>query len=534
MTQPNNTKSDDKYGVNVNQKTMEGKKPIVIIGANGSGKTTFAVKLSKQKKCDYIGAHRNISLPDKITMDPYTNDRTKSYSQITDQQKSHPWGLANDFKAFSEKFKEEESNIAIKFLRDHKLNPETIAPQTRFDIVEKIWAELFPKRKIDFSTNNPTANAAHISKTNFSISRLSAGERAALYLIVRVISAEEGIIIIDEPEIHFHTQLARLIWDTLENYRQDCRFIYVTHDLHFALTRNNASFIAVNNPNDIEIIEYSNILPDSIFQTILGAASFSISTSKILFCEGTLTNKMDIDFYSKWYNSDIAVIPVESCSRVIQCVEAMTDNNIFSSLKVSGIIDRDYWPDEYFTKFSSNINVLPYHELESILTHKKIFFAVAESLGNESHEIENKWKEFKIKIEKVLSGIDFNKTVLERSKKFVEFKLTPILNSVKPNKDLETIENDFNKKLDPSNWGFNPNSIFTKILADCNSALEDFEDTLKIFPGKTILGQAISTLGVSEDIYKKQLWKIFNSRPNNLSLHEKECIAFLNSLLPEI
>ncbi|WP_161565226.1 AAA family ATPase [Campylobacter jejuni] len=69
---------------------------------------------------------------------------------------------------------------------------------------------------------------------------MSDGERAILYLIMYVLCIEEKIILIDEPELHLHPSLTNKLWDVLEKHRQDCLFIYITHDLNFASSHTNS------------------------------------------------------------------------------------------------------------------------------------------------------------------------------------------------------------------------------------------------------------------------------------------------------
>ena len=55
-----------------------------------------------------------------------------------------------------------------------------------------------------------------------------------LYLAARVLTAEPGILVIDEPELHMHRKLAITdYWNKLEEMRGDIRFVYITHELHF-------------------------------------------------------------------------------------------------------------------------------------------------------------------------------------------------------------------------------------------------------------------------------------------------------------
>lgn len=67
---------------------------------------------------------------------------------------------------------------------------------------------------------------------------MSDGERVTFYLIGRCVSVpENSIIIIDEPELHLHKAIQYALWDRIERVRNDCLFVYLTHDVEFAASR---------------------------------------------------------------------------------------------------------------------------------------------------------------------------------------------------------------------------------------------------------------------------------------------------------
>ncbi|EKP3100811.1 ATP-binding protein, partial [Campylobacter jejuni] len=78
---------------------------------------------------------------------------------------------------------------------------------------------------------------------SYDLTNFSRGEELILYLISKILTIpnnEQQIIIIDEPELHLHPSLTNRLWDILEKHRQDCLFIYITHDLNFASSRTNS------------------------------------------------------------------------------------------------------------------------------------------------------------------------------------------------------------------------------------------------------------------------------------------------------
>ena len=56
---------------------------------------------------------------------------------------------------------------------------------------------------------------------------------------------ENSLIIIDEPENHLHKSILPRLWDAVEKEREDCVFLYITHDLEFARSRTQTQIIWV-------------------------------------------------------------------------------------------------------------------------------------------------------------------------------------------------------------------------------------------------------------------------------------------------
>lgn len=210
-------------------------------------------------------------------------------------------------------------------------------------------------------------------KLEYPAHKMSDGEKAVLYLIAQVIQApESGFIIVDEPEIYLHKTILNKLWDVLEKERQDCIFIYLTHDLEFATTRTTATKVWIRSfqfPNkwDIEQIPH-NELPEPLLLELLG------SRKNILFCEG---KKGSID--EKVYNilfPNFTITPVESCFDVINYTKAF--NKIPNKMvNAFGLIDSDHHSSERLQKIKrENIYSISLAEIENLFLDKdflKIF-----------------------------------------------------------------------------------------------------------------------------------------------------------------
>jgi len=169
---------------------------------------------------------------------------------------------------------------------------------------------------------------------------MSDGERVALYLMGQALCApSESIIIIDEPELHLHSSIMRIMWDELETAQKDCLFIYITHDLNFASSRQNAIKIWVKEFDgkdkwDWEIIPKNDAIPEDLLLELLG------NRRSVIFCEGKKGGE-DHKLYQSVYE-DYYVVPVGGCGEVIKSVRALNNNNSLNHIKAFGVIDRDY------------------------------------------------------------------------------------------------------------------------------------------------------------------------------------------------
>lgn len=183
---------------------------------------------------------------------------------------------------------------------------------------------------------------------------MSDGERVAIYLIARVLRAPSGVIVVDEPEVHFHSLLARSFWNTLQAERLDCRFVFVTHDLAFALSRRGAEIGIVKNKDQVELVDPDAGIPLDIIEEILGAASLSLVAKRVVFTEGVSGASLDLVFYGAWFHEpDTTVVPVGGCRAVQEAVRVFQQRKVVSNADSLGIIERDYFPERYLKSLES-------------------------------------------------------------------------------------------------------------------------------------------------------------------------------------
>ena len=182
------------------------------------------------------------------------------------------------------------------------------------------------------------------------------------------------------------------MWDAIEASREDCVFLYITHNLDFANSRMNSQIIWVKDFSgednwDYHLVEDINTL-DSLKLEIMG------NRQKVLLVEGTLSKSIDRKLYSKIY-PEYNIISMESCNTVVQTTKAYNKTENLHYAKVKGIVDRDRRSEEEITSLNRhNIFVPKVSEIENLFLLPEVIEIVAKKLDiDRSEEIIRETKE---------------------------------------------------------------------------------------------------------------------------------------------
>ncbi|HFD33194.1 MAG: hypothetical protein AXA67_08775 [Methylothermaceae bacteria B42] len=485
---------------NAAQAIHEGDAPLIIIGPNGSGKTRFGLQLAQWNDAETIAALRNIAIPQNIPM----QSLTQAEQELTSHKQRHrqqPWNISSEINNLFAKLMAEDAASAIDFRDNYSEGAE---PEiTKLMQLQQSWERLFPGRRIVFKGYTPKVTSEYVAgEKEYAAQSMSDGERVALYLAGRVLDAKPGVIVVDEPEVHFHSRLAMQFWDELERLRPDCRFVYITHDLPFAQSRQASGYLIVKPGSDPQITPVDQGVPPDVAKEILAAASFSIYADTVVFCEGT-ESSVDQRVYRAYYNDrSIAVVPVGSCRDVIKCTEAFSDSGIVQGMKAIGIVDRDYWPDAFLDSLPEAVHVLPVHEIESLLCHRGIFFAVSEHLGNQEEVSKELYREFLNEAAAQFTGNLKNKQVSERFKNRCADQFNRALNALRVQESDAATRQNHEEELNPSKWATPPQDIMDAEMTIVDLAVSSPDEHLiRILPGKVYWSLLIRKLGLSRDAY---------------------------------
>ena len=512
---------------------LAGQGPIVIIGPNGSGKTRHAVAMLRWNDAQMVAALRNIALSPNLVMQPLAQAE-QNLTQLYQRRRSRHWELSNEIDQLFSKLMAEDSCSAVtfrdKFLKGNRVDPE----KTKLTVLQEMWERLFPGRQINFADYSPKVwSDLEGGGSDYSAQHMSDGERVAVYLVARVLDTSKPILIVDEPEVHFHSRLAVRFWNEVEDMRSDVRLVYVTHDLSFALSRRNATYVILKSAGSPSVVELKEGVPRDLAQSLLAAASFSIHARRIVFCEGEEGKSPDYDVYSAWFQGlETAVIPVGSCRDVSETVVRFADNKLIAGLTAIGIVDRDYFPNTYLSSLAESICVLPVHEIENLLSLEAVFSAVGKHLGKQ----DGGYADFINRAKSKFHGDLLPYQVSERFKCRLDNEYFTARNGLKPKKSMNDTEEHYARCLHPNDWQTKPRDLFRAEKEVVENALRgSTKEFLRVFPGKVFFNEISSVLGIEPKAYVDiicQALKATENADDPLHVLGKEVEKALEPVLP--
>lgn len=464
---------------------------LVIVGANGSGKTRFGSDIERRYlvKTHRISAQKSLTFPNEIS--PKSKKRAEIeflygyyYENQPDDQLSitnkgsHRWNsnfntfLLNDYDKLLVLLHTEEYEDSLNY-KEGRIGK----PTTKLDRVQKIWESVLPHRKLYKSAGVIQAYPSGQEASKYNASEMSDGERVLFYLAGEAICAlPNSIIIIDEPEMHIHSSLIKPFFDLIEAERTDCSFIYLTHNIDFAFTRQNAKKVWTksyeNNVWDYEILDENVPIPEQLYLDVLG------SRKPIIFLEGD-SSSIDYELYEQVYN-DKTLKPVGSCDKVVQVVKAFRDQQGFHHIESFGIVDRDRRQQADIIALNRNgIWVLDVAEAENLLLIEPVVKEVAGHMGRDVYNIFNQVRQNII----TFFANQIDNQILLHYKEMLRREYLALSNFT--SRDIASALDE----IDTTFEGIDKQAIYTQIDAEFKDILarKDYDAILRVFNLKNAL-----------------------------------------------
>jgi hypothetical protein len=293
--------------------------------------------------------------------------------------------------------------------------------------------------------------------------------------------------------------LAHSLWNSLEESAPDIRFVYITHDIPFALSRSDAQFAIARSESTAELLPSTSNIPSDLVAQVLGAASFSISASRLIFCEGQ-SNSYDNFILTAWHDClKTAVVPVGGCDAVRECVSVFRAGKVTTGVTACGYVDRDGWPDDHLSS-DPDIKAHPVSEIEGYLCLEPVFKALGIYSGLSESEIAQRYSTFLSRAKSQFKEVVLNKEILNRAKKRVEKEQKALLNPIKPDADKGKLRATFESAAPIVGWNNYFATVFAeeekRLAASHNGKPEDF---IKDFPAKAYYSEAATQLDYQPD-----------------------------------
>lgn len=500
-------------------------------------------------------------------------DRNKIFSFDNIKKKEHLWSLA--FNTSEIQYLDMYEFLVqqrFHYLRDlgnyhnQKNNGNNLGdePQDPIKPYEDLLSRLFPEYKFaNVDEAIPTNLFIELpSKEVITFNDLSSGEKEVFFILSFFIrhNVENAIIVIDEPELHLHPELSRLLIRNIKSIRNGNQIWIATHNSEIIdeagrdkvvyvtrdISTRKAKFVSGDNEEDV-IIQLKNLF---------GYSGYIGVAKNLVFLEGD-NSSPDRKFYSTLFprdNSNFKLIPSsgsDNLNRINGAILSIMDANL-GWMNFHLIRDRDYLTPTMVAKYrghsSGRVFVLNKHEIENYLIDFDIISTVLMEIFNISktkEELKNVLFEIAIKLSSqvVRDMISFR---LNLNLKPQDFSIGKVLNGdpyfnqqdstceiieAKSNiikEKFNSTSTDINTALTTALSAESINTIISECENEVKSSLENGE-WINLFPGKELLETLAKKLGISNVIsFQNSIIKEFASNPETLNEELKEIFKKIN------
>lgn len=512
---------------------------VVIVGANGSGKSKLGAWIETYTPdstvVQRISAQRALNIPDFAPLKNLEESMNELLWGNRDQRYatkryklSHKWQsqlttlLQNDYEKllstlFAKHSRRDNEYVESSRKRAQEKLVTVDPPDSEVDKLHKLWKDVMPQRRLRLDDGKVIATT--LAGALYQGKDMSDGERVSLYLIGQALCApEESIIVIDEPEIHLHKSLMNRLWSLVEESKQSCLFVYITHDLEFAASRTESKKLWLKEfkGNDVWVWDYIPEIenfPEELLIEISG------NRKPVLFVEGD-RGSLDHAVLQAIY-SDFYIVPRGGCAQVIESTKALRENSSFHHLYIQGIIDRDFRTDEELESLKSNgIYALDVAEIENLLCVPELLAIIASYLKLNELDIFIKVKEF------VLSNLsrEIENQISSRAALEIKFILNHVeLNTKKGQDGLKESLRDLPSRVDVKSIYEKAHNLFKSIIEK-----SEYMKALQYYNRKSLLNQIAPIFGLESGQYEYLVLRLMKTDLKN------EIIKALRSYVPEI
>jgi len=482
-------------------------KSIILIGGNGSGKSSLAdyLKNNISEEILIFPAYKNLLLDDYG--DTFYDSKYIQNIQSSIVAKRADINYNNEDKNILKNSIIALVNEHFKKLQKKHEEKSNQEPITMFDKFREIYYQIFPELEINIDT---AKRMIYPKKNNrkYTFNLMSEGEKVVVLYIIEVLLAKESsYIIIDEPESHLNLAIVNKLWDILIEERKDCHFIFISHHIDFITSKNNSELIwckSFSHPDKWELEKVLDVdnLPKELIVQLIG------TKKPVILCEGDKSNSLDYKVYSQLFIEDYSIYPVGGHLEVIRYVKGFS--NFLQPTKVYGIIDGDLIEENRIEEYKDqDIIVLPFNEVEMFLLEEEIIKNV---LTYPEEKITQKIESFK---NKLVEKIENNKEKIVLSKIKKEIDLSFKEKNIENFSSLNDLKEDYKNIFDLASV----DDKYSKYMNELENVLaqKNYMKLLKWCSLKKEVSKGLANQELDSDYVEKAI----NMISRNKSLREK-------------
>ncbi len=462
-------------------------KQLMLIGANGSGKTRFMNRLVQESGSNaFVLSALGAFYPERAASKlPGSIDQL--YAESLSRNPYLKTEAVSEFDKLLCMLIGDECAYLLsqktKMLFDRD-NAPALKP-TKLDRIVSLWQCVFPGNQI-LRHSGRLMFATAAGNDVVSTVKLSQGEKAALYYMAAVLYAmPNAVIFIDSPTLFLHPAILNNFWNAIEAMRPDCRFVYNTYDVEFVNSRTEGVCVWVKSYDaervtwDYQILSPQN-LSDDLFLELVG------TRKPVLFVEGDAEHSIDSKLYALIFH-DFTVKPLGSCDKVIETTRSFNDLKSMHHLDSHGIVDRDRRTTQEVDYLKrKNILVPEVAEVENLFLLEDVIKIVAEMRGRDPKYVFKRVKRSIMEQWRQQCASQVLMHVRHRVKRMMEYRVDGRFNSIR---ELENHISKLPEIINPREIYNEVNTEFTRMLTD-----KDYAAVLKVFNHKPML----SACGVAQ------------------------------------
>lgn len=373
----------------------------VLLGANGSGKSTLLRAIKDHFSSVYVEGGRTISIADIVQLTRKNFDEYQNYDQtLTRYKKKRKAKLVDRmFDAIMVLIQKEEaikishSDEVYKWESSGRIGELPKREQPPLERLFEQYNEVFPHLHLSYSKGNGRLTVLNDkSMQSYGPSGLSDGEKQVFSLMADMLQLEEeySMVVVDEPELNLHPELAERLWTLLESEYQEKHFLYATHSIQFALrSQVDALYVISSEPEKIRKISNLSEMPRAELEKFLGGVPGILNAGSVVVTEGH-EKSFDSIFY-RWLLDDgkAEIFPCGNCEDVKQVIgKTGLWGQISTDIRLVGAIDSDFRSDEVLKLITGEkLIILNLHEAESYICIPEIISAAAQQIGSQDNII---------------------------------------------------------------------------------------------------------------------------------------------------